>query len=399
MKILQVFNQYRLRGGEESWVEKIPDLVGDAAEVEELRFSSVDWIGNNAPSLFRQALLIGDNPASRAALRANAARFKPDVLLFHNIIPVGSFGLYQESKALGIPVMQYTHNFRPFSPSGTLWTGKSMCDAALQGNFWPEILGGAWQGSRIKTAILAWHLHRARRNGLLDCVDRWIAPCKFMLEKFSDAGIPREKISVLPHCWHAGDTEPDNQELGYYLFLGRIVAEKGVFDLIKSWKILENQLGDSCPELVIAGDGPEMNQMRELSVSLKKIRLVGFVDGEEKLSLIRHCRALVIPSICWETLGLTAYEAYAASRPVIATRSGALKETVLDGHTGWAHEAGNANDLARAVMNAENVGSAQRYQRGQQGREWLKHHASPEKWRNEFLRICRDVVARANVGF
>lgn len=124
MKILQIFNQYRFRGGEEMWVDGMAELLGDSAELDELRFSSKDWVGENAPSPLKQICLMGNNPASRAALRERVASFKPDVLLFHNLIPVGSFGLFEEAKSLGIPIFYYMHNFRPFSPSGTLWDGK-----------------------------------------------------------------------------------------------------------------------------------------------------------------------------------------------------------------------------------------------------------------------------------
>jgi glycosyltransferase involved in cell wall biosynthesis len=356
MKILQIFNQYRFRGGEEMWVDGMAELLGDSAELDELRFSSKDWVGVNAPSPLKQICLMGDNPASRAALRERVASFKPDVLLFHNVIPVGSFGLFKEAKSLEVPVLYYMHNFRPFSPSGTMWDGEKMVDAALRGNPWPEILSGAWQGSRIKTAILAWHLHRTRKKGLLDMVDRWIAPSAFMRDKFIAAGVPAEKISLVRHCWGAGTEEPATEEGTQYLFLGRLVSEKGVHLLLDAWTELEATLGEACPKLCIAGTGPEEELLRQRGKLLKTLSMPGFVSGEEKAQLIRTCRAMLIPSICWESLGLTAYEAYAASRPVIAARAGALEETVTDGVTGWLHEAGSAKDLARAIISAEQAG-------------------------------------------
>ncbi len=388
MKILQIFNQYRFRGGEELWVDGMAELLGDSAELDELRFSSKDWIGDNAPSPLRQIGLMGNNPISRAALRERVASFKPDVFLFHNVIPVGSFGLFEEAKSLGIPVLYYMHNFRPFSPSGTLWDGKKVVDAAMHGNPWPEIFSGAWQGSRIKTAILAWHLHRARKNGLLDMVDRWIAPSAFMRDKFIEAGVSGDKISLIPHCWPAGTEEPTEEEGAHYLFLGRLVSEKGVHLLIDAWTELETTLGDNCPKLCIAGTGPEEELLRQRGKFLKTLSMPGFVSGEKKSQLIRTCRALLIPSIWWEPLGLTAYEAYSASRPVIAARAGALEETVHDGVTGWLHEAGSAKDLARAIIAAEKAGKELRAKHGTLGREWLIRNADPEEWRRKFLILC-----------
>ena len=385
MRILQIFNQYRFRGGEEAWVDGLASLLGDSAIVDELRFHSDDWLGSGAPSVLKQICLIGNNPESRAQLRAKVAEFKPDVLLFHNVLPVGSLGLFQEAKSLGIPVWCYTHNFRPFSPGGTLWTGESVNDAALRGNPWPEIFQGAWMGSPIKTAILAWHLYRARKNGLIECVDRWLAISHFMKETLSEAGIPSEKIDVVRHCWDAGAETPQQEEGSHYLFLGRLVKEKGVLNLMDAWRIVEESLGDACPHLIIAGDGPEMERMQEMAETLKHVRFVGFIQGAEKQALMNKCRALMVPSICWETLGLTVLEAYAVNRPVIAAKSGALQETVLDGTTGWLHEPGNPADLARAIIAAEKAGNDERARRGKEGNRWLKENASPTDWKRQFL--------------
>lgn len=391
MKILQIFNQYRFRGGEEMWVERIPELLSGIAEVSELRFQSNDWLGSDAPSPFKQIFLIGDNPASRALLRKRVAEFKPDVLLFHNVLPVGSLGLFQEARKLGIKTWCYTHNFRPFSPSGTLWTGTEMNDAALRGNPWPEIFSGAWQGSRIKTAILAWHLYRARSKGLLDCIDHWLAISDFMRDKFIEAGLDPSKITTLRHCWEVKE-EPDLIDEGnHYLFLGRLVREKGVIDLMYAWRKVEERLGETCPELVIAGDGPEMESMKHLASSMKHVRFAGFVDGETKKQLIRQCRALLVPSSWLEPLGLAAFEAYEFKRPVIAARSGALTETVMDGVTGWTHEAANPDALAAALIAAEQSGPELRKALGLAGREWLIHNASPEHWRKTFKSIASSI--------
>jgi glycosyltransferase involved in cell wall biosynthesis len=385
MKILQIFNQYRFRGGEEIWVDGMAELLGDSAGLDELRFSSKDWVGENAPSPLKQICLMGDNPASRAALRERVASFKPDVLLFHNVIPVGSFGLFEEAKCLGIPVLYYMHNFRPFSPSGTLWDGKKVVDAALHGNPWPEIFSGAWQGSRIKTAILAWHLYRARKKGLFEIVDHWLAISDFIRVKFIEAGIPANKITTLRHCVASIPPATESTEGDYYLFLGRMVPEKGLHTLIEAWRLLEKELGDACPKLILAGDGPLENELRLLAKNMKRVECVGFVSGEKKEILIRSCRALIAPSIWWEPLGLTSYEAYTLGRPVIAARAGALVETVTEGETGWLHEAGSANDLARAVIAAEQAGTEQRANLGEKGKEWLIQNADPEEWRRKFI--------------
>ena len=395
MKILQVFNQYRFRGGEEAWVDAIPTLLGDSAEVRELRFRSADWAAGDAPSYWHQAQLMGDNPASRAALRERVESDRPDLLLFHNVIPVGSFGLYEEAKLLGIPVIQYIHNFRPFSPGGTLWVGDRVDASALDGNPWPEIMAGGWQGSRVKTAILAWHLKRAMSRGLFDTISRWVAPSVFMRDKFVQAGLASQRVSVIPHCHAGGLIVSGDVEADYYLYLGRLEKDKGIGLLIDAWHEFAKSPDCGNIRLKIAGTGRLESAVREYAAADPSIEYLGFLEGKEKVKCLSECRGIVIPSICWESLGLTAYEAYSAGRPVIAARAGALQETVEGGVTGWTHDAGDVGGLVQALRDAESAGAAERARRGSAGRDWLRDNTSPDKWREDFLGLCESVVAES----
>lgn len=392
MRVLQVFNEYRQRGGEAIWVDTLSSLVGDAIELYDLRFRSDDWMGPKAPSKFRQMCWLGDNPSSRQRLREAVRLYQPEVLLYHNLIPVASLGLYDEARRLGLPVVQYIHNFRPFSASGYLWVNGQVNDAALRGNPWPEILTGAWNGSRLKTAVLAWHLARLRRSGALDAVKLWLAISEFMRDQFIAAGIPSERIVTLRHCWEAGPPPSNVEEADYYLFLGRLCPEKGVHTLLETWQVLEHQLGPKCPRLVIAGQGPMENDVIQAAGKSNCIEYAGFVDGERKHKLLARCRALVAPSIWWEPLGLIVYEAYAAARPVLAARSGGLSETVTGGVTGFLHEPGNSEQLARDVERMENLKENGRGQMGCDGRRWLLQHASSNAWRERLIAIVRRVA-------
>lgn len=390
-KLLQVFNQYLESGGEEVWVNKMAQLGGDGYELSDLRFHSGAWIGKGAPSRLTQAIKAWDNPDSRRRLRDAVAENRPDALLFHNLIPVGSFGLYQEAATIGLPVMQYVHNFRPFSPSGTLWLHGRVNDAAMRGNIWPEVLGRAWESSFLKTLVLAHHQQRMLRSGRLDVVRKWIAVSEFMRRKFVEAGLPAEKVVALRHCWKPNLCPEPTREGGHYLFLGRLVPEKGTNVLIEAWRILEKRLGDACPRLVIAGSGIEEAKMHAASNRVRKVVCVGFVAGEQKDELLASCRALVAPSIWWEPLGLIVYEAYDAAKPVLAASSGGLTETVLPGVTGYLHEPGSAERLADDVERLESSGPKHRAVMGRAGRDWLLENASPDQWREDFMAIVKNL--------
>ncbi len=390
-RVLQVFNQYLESGGEEVWVNEISRFSGRGFTVDDLRFQSSEWTRKGAPTRFRQAQRVWDNPGSRDRLRAAVEGSKPDLLLFHNLIPVGSLGLYDEAANLGLPVVQYIHNFRPFSPSGTMWVNGRVHDAGLRGNPWPEVFGRAWERSFLRTFLVATYQSRLLRSGTLDVVKRWIAVSEFMRGKFISAGIPADKVVTLRHCWKPRANPDASRMRGHYLFLGRLVPEKGIYTMLDAWRILEKRLGDACPRLIIAGAGPEEGRIHAAAARMKKVVCVGFASGKPKDDLLHGCRALIAPSIWWEPLGLIVYEAYDFARPVLAAASGGLTETVREGVTGFLHKPGDAARLADDVERMEALGAQGRATMGEAGRAWLLENASPEQWLESFSGILRSV--------
>lgn len=397
ISILQVFNQYLEAGGEEEWVNQLNQLGGNSYDIGELRFHSSAWIGRGAPSVWEKAKLLWSNPDSAMELDKKVRNIRPDCLLFHNLLPVGSFSLYREARALGLPVVQYIHNFRPFSPSGTLWTNTHLNPAALRGNPLPEILSGITGGAFYRNALIAFYQHRFRAK-YLETITHWIAVSEFMRDQFIQAGIPEHKITTLRHCWKSTPKPNRTPEKSHYLFLGRLVREKGIHTLIDSWQILEKRLGSSCPKLIIAGTGPESAPIHARLKHLNHADCVGFISGNLKKELLESCKAVIAPSLWWEPLGLIVHEAYSASRPVLAAISGGLTETVVQGSTGLLHEAGNANQLADDVEHMESIGSSGRNSMGNAGRDWLLKHASPEEWRENFISILETALQANSTG-
>ena len=392
VRLLQVFNQYLEPGGEEVWVNQMLRLGGGSFLIDDLRFHSGAWMGNGAPSRFKQAAMLWDHPQARLRLRKMVEEKRPDALLFHNLIPVASLGMYEEAQNLKLPVIQYIHNFRPFSPSGTMWMRGKVSAAALQGNPWPEVSARAWESSFLRSFLLAVYQTRLLRNGDLDVVKRWIAVSDFMREKFIEGGIPVARITTLRHCWQANPDFTATPEGGYYLFLGRLVPEKGIATLLDAWALLEKRHGVACPRLIIAGSGCEEARVHARVERMERVTCVGFVSGGVKRDLVNGCRALIAPSIWWEPLGLIVHEAYNSARPVLAARSGGLTETVVEGVTGFLHEPANPEGLADDVERAEALSIAGRAEMGRQGLAWLIKNASPEEWRERFVEIVREAV-------
>jgi glycosyltransferase involved in cell wall biosynthesis len=391
-RILQVFNRYLHPGGEEKSVDRIFNHLRAGHEMSRCFFDSAEWKREGAPGAAGQVRRLFYNREARARFEAALDSARSDVALFHNIYPVGSPALYDAALRRGIPVVQYLHNFRPFSVGGTLFVNGKVCPDGLRGRDRAEVLAGAWQGSVVKSLLFAMMLRKLRGSGWLNGVKAWIAISDFMRERIVEAGlIPPESIHTLRHSWDAMERAPQTEDAGYYLFLGRLVPEKGVGVLLDAWAGLQARLGDKTPPLHIAGEGPQESLVQQRSRGNTSIRFLGQIGGETKAEALRRCRALVAPSVWWEPLGLVAYEAYDYAKPVLAARSGGLAETVQQGSTGFLHEPGSADSLARDVMTLESMPHPVRADFGNRGRQWLLNETSVAKWRKGFDAILAAV--------
>ncbi len=387
-RILQVFNRYLFAGGEEKSVDRIYNHLGERHAMSRCFFESAEWQREGAPGKMGQVRRLFYNGDSRARFEAALDAGGADVALFHNIYPVGSPSLYHAALKRKVPVVQYLHNFRPFSVGGTLFVNGQVCPDSLRGHYGAEVLAGAWQGSVVKSAVYALMLKFLHASGWLKSVKAWIAISEFMREQIVNAGwIAPERIHTLRHSWDARSGTLRTEDAGYYLFLGRLVPEKGVAVLLDAWDRLRAKLGNQTPPLHIAGEGPLEPLVRERMRTNPYVLFLGQIGGETKAEALRRCRALIAPSVWWEPLGLVAYEAYDYAKPVLAARSGGLAETVQHEVTGLLHAPGDAEALMRDVLTMESTPHPVRVECGVSGRKWLLQEASPALWQARFEEI------------
>lgn len=95
----------------------------------------------------------------------------------------------------------------------------------------------------------------------------------------------------------------------------------------------------------VVGGGADESRLRSLYG--KNAEFLGRLDDDALAQLYPRARALVIPNI--EEFGITAVEAQAAGRPVIAVAAGGALETVIDGETGILVPPGDVGALAAAL--------------------------------------------------
>ena len=94
----------------------------------------------------------------------------------------------------------------------------------------------------------------------------------------------------------------------------------------------------------VVGAGPAYASLHE---AYPEVSFLGRVDDEELAGLYASARAVVVTSV--EEFGITAVEAQAAGRPVIAAGAGGVLETVLDGETGLFARPNDVSSFASAI--------------------------------------------------
>jgi 1,2-diacylglycerol 3-alpha-glucosyltransferase len=103
----------------------------------------------------------------------------------------------------------------------------------------------------------------------------------------------------------------------YFLFVGRFVREKGVFELLSAYAKLDKRLREQFG-LVFAGDGVCRRELEEQAsrIAPGMIRFAGFVHREQLASYYALAEMLILPTYT-DTWGLVVNEAMACGLPVI----------------------------------------------------------------------------------
>lgn len=127
------------------------------------------------------------------------------------------------------------------------------------------------------------------------------------------------------------------------LFVGRLVQEKDLNDLVKVDRILKRK--NSKFKVVIAGDGPMRPQLEE---ELPDAKFTGWLHDEQLSEMFASSDIFVFPSTT-ETFGNVILEAYASGLPVVGVNEDGVVDLIFNGHTGFIAEANNANDITKKV--------------------------------------------------
>lgn len=132
--------------------------------------------------------------------------------------------------------------------------------------------------------------------------------------------------------------------------VARLRAEKGQKKLILAFSNVLK--ANASVQLLMIGDGPDKNELMQLSESLglsQNIIWLGQLEQSDVYKLYGVMDVVVVPSL-FEGFGLSAAEAMAAELPVVGSRVDGLAEVIEDGVTGYLVEPSDSPALTNALI-------------------------------------------------
>jgi glycosyltransferase involved in cell wall biosynthesis len=196
----------------------------------------------------------------------------------------------------------------------------------------------------------------------LENVDVFLCPSNFLLERYVDWGIPREKLRFeeygrLPQA--PLPTPDENRRRTRLGFFGQINPYKGIETLMAAMKILEEKEPDV--QLTIRGANVDVvppEQRKRIVAALEEaganVTFGGPFARENVAKLMADVDWVVVPSVWWENSPLVIQEAFMHGRPVICSDIGGMAEKVAHDVNGLLFTVGDASHLADTISRAVN---------------------------------------------
>jgi glycosyltransferase involved in cell wall biosynthesis len=292
------------------------------------------------------------NVISRAIVNKDANRLleqlvvdvQPDIIHLNNIHHQLTPGILQAPYKYNIPVVWTLHDCILNCPDSTFLRHGKVCTKCADGNNLHAIIHRCKKGSFGASLIAALECTYHHPRKLAGMVKMFITPSRFLADTLIRHGIPENQVIAIANFIPSQDATSTGNS--YFLYFGRLSAEKGVDTLIKAFAGLRSG------RLVIAGDGPYRTELEKLAGHYPEanIEFIGYQNPDKIVELIAGCKASIVPSICLENFPYSVMETMAAGKAVIGSRTGGIPEQIDDGVNGLIFTPGDVDELTMCMQ-------------------------------------------------
>jgi len=186
----------------------------------------------------------------------------------------------------------------------------------------------------------AWAWYPVLRRRLMARGDLFLCASAFIRERLLAQGFAPERTRVHYIGVDSGaiSLRAAAEEEPVVLHVARLVEVKGTAFLIRAFAALGSQA-----RLVIIGDGPLRGRLEKLAWDCgvaERVDFLGALPHAQVLGWMRRAALLALPSVRTasgrvEGLGMVVLEAAATGVPAVGSDLGGIRETILDGETGF----------------------------------------------------------------
>lgn len=312
MKILILFNRYEYRGGEDTYVDNLVELLKKDGRQVKTYIKDSRKIKSLTDKIKTGFGLFWNFQTSRELAKI-VEEFKPDIAHFHNIYPLISPTAYYICKKYRVKIIQTIHNYKFVCPKNSLFRGGKICELCVTKSFaYPSIMYGCYHNSKLASLIysLAFFFHKL--IGTFNLIDTYIFPSPFTQEYYLKyVSIPKSKTVVLPYFVVPPQETPQViPQQDFFLYVGRLSEEKGISQLLETFKDLPKL------KLKVIGDGPLKGDLVKKYGKSKNIFFIPFIKQSEVFLQMKQSRAVIVPSLWYEVQPNVILEAIACNRPL-----------------------------------------------------------------------------------
>jgi glycosyltransferase involved in cell wall biosynthesis len=271
---------------------------------------------------------------------------RPDLAHIHNIYHHLSSSILCLLKKKKIPTVMTIHDYKIICPNYSLFTNNQYCQKCRRHKYFNAVRYRCIKNSYLKSFLACLEMYFCKITKIYTKnIDLFIAPSRFVKKRLIDFGIKKDKITYLPHAINLKKFDSRYSKGHYILYFGNLTHKKGVQVLLKAAQYIPTTA------VKIAGSGPYQQNLKNLvkTYRLKNVGFLGYKKNNELAGIVKNAYLVIIPSLWPEASSLVAYEASKASKPILASKIGALPEIITDNKTGILFSPGNHRELAEKI--------------------------------------------------
>jgi glycosyltransferase involved in cell wall biosynthesis len=284
--------------------------------------------------------------------------FQPTIVHFHHYIHVGLEMIREVRKySKNVPIIMTLHEYLAICNNDGKMVKISthkLCDQAIPADCHKCFPNKSPEDFQLRELYI---------KSFFNLIDIFIAPSKFLLNRYVTWGIPQEKIVHLDNGLSLNEpasprTLAFQESRTKFAYFGTLSIFKGILVVFEALERLPKEIRRTIT-LDIYGANLEFqsqdfqNKFSELiEKTIDCVRFHGPYQSEEMPKLMNNIDWVIVPSIWWENSPLVIEEALFHKRPVICSNIGGMAEKVEHEQSGLHFKVGDASSLAECIARA-----------------------------------------------